>query len=169
VKSFEGLTQFEIKEFKDENGKYYPAQTIQLDPTKTILEFREFTGVRPDVTVVSENGLTFAIEIFVTNKTKERKINRLKEHNLPTLEIGINDFYTANQEQCKVDVLFIEKHARILTAEMKRKKWLSLPLSHHTAGLNSSEKPILSSTNTPHGNGCCLSLIYLIPILLIIY
>lgn len=94
------MTEFEFPSFKDDNGNYYPAQTIPIDPDKTIMEFRDLQGIRSDVTITSLGGMQVAIEIFVTNRTKEKKIQRIEDHKLPTIEINLKDFYQLNRDRC---------------------------------------------------------------------
>lgn len=164
IKKFDGLPEFEVPSFKDEQGNYYPAQVIRIDPGKTVMEFRDLLGIRPDVTITSTNGMTLAVEIFVTNKTKEKKIERLNDHRLPTVEINLNDFFVANRNRCKTDIPFINKNASILIAEITRKKWLSSPRSGAIVDLVKGEEPTPVQpqlTSTSPGQGCLLTLLLL--------
>jgi hypothetical protein len=170
IKSFEGLKEFELPTFKDEEGYYYPVQTISIDPSKTALEFRELEGVRPDVTITSLGGMQLGIEIFVTNRTKEKKIQRLEGHKLPTLEINLEDFYRFNRERCKTDISFIKENALRLVCELKRKSWLATPKPDQIIGLLKGEEliPVVSppSTSSP-GEGCLFLFIFSVAILIL--
>jgi hypothetical protein len=167
IKSFEGLTEFQIPSFKDGQGNFYPEQMLLIDPNNTVLEFRELKGIRPDVTIVSIRGMQLAVEIFVTNRTKEKKVQRLNEHKLPTVELNLNDFYLKNKEQCKTDVPFIRDNAPKLVAELRRKKWLQLPTFDQVTGLTFGDEPQPEPPSQPKpspGQGCLL--LFVIPILL---
>ena len=169
IKSFEGVIEFELPSFKDEEGNYYPVQTISIDSSKTILEFRELKGIRPDVTVTSAGGMQLAIEIFVTNRTKEKKIERLQEHKLPTIEISLKDFYNLNRERCKTDIAFIKENAPALVAELKRKNWLAKPKADQIVGLTKGAEPIpvVSPPSTSPPGGCLLLFIFPVAILIL--
>jgi len=167
IKSFEGLTEFELPSFKDDQGNFYPKQLFLIDPDKTILEFRELKGIRPDVTIVSTTGMQLAVEVFVTNQTKDQKVQRLSEHKLPTIELNLHDFYFKNKEQCKTDVPFIRDNAPKLVTELHRKKWLQLPEFGQVIGLTIGEEPKPEPPARAHsstGQGCLL--LFVIPILL---
>lgn len=164
IKKFDGLAEFEVPSFKDEQGNYYPAQVIRIDPGKTVMEFRDLLGIRPDVTITSVNGMTLAVEIFVTNKTKEKKIQRLNDHSLPTVEVNLNDFYIVNRNQCKTDIPFINENASILIAQIDRKKWLSSPQFGEIVDLAKGEEstPVQPQpASTSPGQGCLLALLLL--------
>ena len=164
IKSFEGLAHFELPAFKDEQGNYYPVQTFLIDTKKTVLEFRELHGVRPDVTVTSLSGMVLAIEIFVTNRTKDQKIQRLAEHKLATLEINLNDFYQRNKERCKTDIPFINENAPVLVSELRRKKWLAKPMVDQIIDLMKGEEPIQAtpvSVPTQPNQGCLMALLFI--------
>lgn len=170
IKKFEGLSQFEVPAFKDDGGNYYPTQILNINPEKTILEFKELQDVRPDVTVTSLNGMRLAIEIFVTNKTKERKIARLNNHNLPTIEIDLNDFYRSNRIRCKTDIAFINENAEVLIQKLPLKKWLNTPTSESIIDLIKGEEPKVEPPkvlpNQPTG---CLVLLILMPLIVVLY
>jgi hypothetical protein len=167
IKSFEGLIEFELPPFKDDQGNFYPQQLFIIDPDKTVLEFRELKGIRPDVTIVSTSGMQLAVEIFVTNRTKDQKVQRLNDHKLPTIELNLNDFYLKNKEQCKTDIPFIKDNAPKLVAELHRKKWLQFPTFDQVIGLTIGEEPkpeAPSQSQASPGQGCLV--LFVIPILL---
>ena len=171
IKSFEGLKEFELPSFKDDEGNYYPVQTIHIDSDKTVMEFRELRGIRPDVTITPLGGMQLAIEIFVTNRTKDKKIQRLEDHKLPTIEINLNDFYHLNRERCRTDITFIKENSPILVAELKRKNWLAKPKVDQIVDLVKGEDPapaISRSTSSP-GQGCLLILIFPLAVLLLLH
>jgi hypothetical protein len=163
IKSFEGLKEFELPSFKNDEGNYYPVQLISIDLTKTILEFRELKGIRPDVTVTSLTGMQFAIEIFVTHRTKENKIQRLEDHKLPTIEIDLKDFYYLNRERCKTDIRFIKENAPLLVSDLNRKNWLAKPKPEQIVDLIKREEAVVivspPSTTSP-SQGSLLLLIF---------
>jgi hypothetical protein len=167
IKSFERLTEFQLPSFKDDQSNFYPDQVFFIDPEKTVVEFRGLKGVRPDVTLESTSGMKLAVEVFVTNRTKEQKIQRLNDHKLPTIELNLNDFYLRNREQCKTDIIFIKENALILIAELRRKKWLQHANVDQVIGLMVGEEPktkIEPSTRNSPSQGCLV--FFVIPVLL---
>jgi hypothetical protein len=171
IKSFEGLMEFELPSFKDDEGNYYPTQIFFIDPDRTVMEFRELQGIRPDVTITSLGGTQLAIEIFVTNRTKDKKIQRLEDHKLPTIEINLNDFYQTNRERCKTDIIFIKENSPVLVAELKRKNWLAKPKVDQIVDLIKGEEPVPKSspsTTSSPGQGCLLLLVLPSAILVIL-
>jgi hypothetical protein len=170
IKSFEGLTEFQLPSFKDDQGNFYSEQVFLIDPRKTIVEFRELKGIRPDVTLESTNGMKLAVEVFVTNRAKEQKVQRLNDHKLPTIELNLNDFYLRNREQCKTDIPFIKENAPLLIAELPRKKWLQVPNAQQVIGLIVGEEPktIIEPSNPSSPSQGCVVL-FVIPLLLALF
>lgn len=134
------------------------------------MEFRDLQGIRSDVTITSLGGMQVAIEIFVTNRTKEKKIQRLEDHKLPTIEINLKDFYQLNRDRCKSDITFIKENAPVLVAELKRKNWLAKPNVDQVVDLTKGKEPVPSvpaSTTSSPGQGCLLLFIFPIAIMIL--
>jgi hypothetical protein len=167
IKAFENLDKLEVPPFNDEYGNYYPSQVFLIDVDETVPEFRDLEGIRPDVALTSIHGMKLGIEIFVTSKTKEKKIQRIANHKLPTIEINLLEFYNLNRERCKTDIDFINQHAPQLIADPKRKIWLAQPCFQQTPGLVQSSPPTKTTpapkSSTSSSGGGCLVILLVIP------
>ena len=72
----------------------------------------------PDITIYSEQDKPLAIEIFVTHKIDENKLRKIRELNLPTIEIDLSEFNRSITE---------EELAEILIESTQKKKWIYSP------------------------------------------
>ena len=63
----------------------------------------------------------------MTNRTKEKNIERIVNYKMPAIEINLMDFYNRNRERCKTDIDFINQNALHLIHELYRKVWLAQP------------------------------------------
>ena len=122
IKYFQKLESFEAPSL---NGN--ESFIIKIDTTQTKLEYNGFKNLRPDIKITSIEDDTYFIEIFVTHETKGKKLNELKEYNLPTIEIELNDFYYQHQEQCRINVEFVRNEVPTLISNIALKKWLYHP------------------------------------------
>lgn len=74
IKWFEERENFQIPSFKETGAK-----RLELDSTKTVLEFRKLERLIPDVRLTTEDGFVFAIEIVVTNDIKPEKAKLIEQ------------------------------------------------------------------------------------------
>lgn len=162
VKWFEGQTALEIPEGRVVD-KILTRKTLNIDPTKTQLEFRQHQSVIPDVIVETEEGFKIAIEIVVSNDVSPEKSILLHELKLPTICIDLSDFYNANKEACRTDIDFIKSNLDRLLQDLVRKRWVRLPPTEmQNPGIEWKQKQPAST------DGCLLSFVALIVIYFVV-
>jgi hypothetical protein len=96
-------------------AKIFIAENNKIQSPKGIIHYDEVFIEKhlgflcPDVTIIS-NGEKICIEIFVTNKKKEKQINLYKENNLKCFEINLSqvsyDISPENLKELVLDELF---------------------------------------------------------------
>lgn len=57
----------------------------------------------------------------------EEKMSKLKESDVPTIEIDLSNFYYIHNEKCQVDKQFIDENLDDLLTDIKLKKWVNPP------------------------------------------
>lgn len=151
IRAFLELDIFEIPNINMQ-GVNYPASKVTLNKSKTVIEYRLTKGIVPDVVLESIEGFRFAVEIYVTNPTKEEKIKKLVSNDLPTLEIDLNSFYKNNIEDCRTDLAFIKSHVFDLVNDLKLKTWLRPPL-------DSGPLMLEKQKTLPDNTGCLVAIL----------
>lgn len=121
IRHFKELAEFR---FPDLNGVPH---VVTLDPKETILEYNGLKNMKPDVRIVSTDGVEYLIEVFVTHETKGKKVEIIKGYQKPTIEIDLNNFYLSNLESCKNDLPFVRSRIPELLSNEGLKKWLYHP------------------------------------------
>lgn len=101
-----------------EDELIYPAKEIQIE--KVELE-RRFGDVIPDV-VVYAGGKHFFVEIYVTHCIDDKKLVKLKQANISTLEIDLSH---------RDNTTSIEELKELLLYENEEKKWKYNSVSEH--------------------------------------
>lgn len=87
-----------------------PSKEIIVDDVK--LE-QKYDNIIPDIVVIS-NEKTFFVEIFVTHKIDDTKLEKLKKANISTMEIDLSNL----EEDITIDML-----SEILMTDNNRKVW----------------------------------------------
>jgi hypothetical protein len=132
---FKGKNDFEIPSHLFKN-KLLDKQIIQIDSSKTELEFRKLKRIIPDVILHSPSGLILAIEIVVTNDISEKKKKLIDEFNLPTLRINLAEFYSLDPFRSRTDLEYIMANINVLLSDLSLKSWIRVPSELN--GLNTS-------------------------------
>jgi hypothetical protein len=157
VKWFEDCSVYELPK----SGRI-KLQTVQLNTSKTKLEFRKLERIIPDVKLTSIDGLTFAIEIVVTSDISSEKSKLIEEFNLPTVRVDLSSFYKKNQHQCRTDFDFVKESLEGLLTDITLKSWAIEPidLALNTLGLEEL-KPEPVQSNNIDNTGCVVVLLTL--------
>lgn len=125
VQWYKNKSSLTIPEAQISGGKY-SQQVVNL---KTIsCEHRGSPGFIPDVYLETVEGFKFIIEIVVTNDIDKEKSKLIREIELPTIAIYLNDFYKDNQEQCRYDQKFVSENLNSLLTDIQLQEWFFDPL-----------------------------------------
>jgi hypothetical protein len=112
-------------------GRREPFKRVALK--STVLEHR-LGQIVPDVVATLLDNSELLIEVTVTNHITEERLERIKQVNLPTLEIDFSHMGgIVNRERLR----------RLVLDEVTGKRWLHHPLMHqHLADLNYQARPV---------------------------
>lgn len=102
-------------EYNDSNFKLplLNAENINFDNVESEIGFER---IIPDLTCYSGNNIKMFIEIKVTHGIDDDKYLKLKEYNIPTMEIDLSDIDRNIDEKTLEDIFY---------RESKSKKWIS--------------------------------------------
>lgn len=122
----------------------YESMEIEIDHVEVE---QHFGNIIPDV-VVHSNGRKFFVEIYVTHRIDEKKLNKLKEAHISTLEIDLS--------QCDYEI-DPSKLAHFLLDDCKEKTWIynAKAERYFKMLLDIAErKPIIQRGFALHVDGC---------------
>jgi hypothetical protein len=132
-------------------------QTVELDITRTELEFRKLERIIPDVKLTTIKGFVFVIEIVVTSDIKMEKSKLIEDFKLPTLRIDLSNFYYRNKENCRTDYEFVKSNLDGLLTDINIKSWAIAPTNSNLDSLDLEElKP--NPATTAENTGCLVVL-----------
>lgn len=105
------LPNIEIKHTKKYVEIIKKGQTINID--KAIVEY-SLDDIKPDL-LISSNNQQYIVEIYVTHKVDEQKYQKIKQLNIPTIEINLSKYRHNINEETLQDILLNEN---------KQKYWI---------------------------------------------
>jgi hypothetical protein len=123
IKWFIDQDNYDLPKHKSLNNNF----SREIDREKTQQEFRLLRKMIPDVRLFTKDNFEFAIEIVVTNDINQEKVKLIKEFKLPTVRVDLQDFYRANQTDCRTNIKFIQDNLQSLLTDIDRKRWVIPP------------------------------------------
>ena len=105
------LPNIEIKHNKNHVEIIKKGQTINID--SVIVEY-SLDDIKPDLLITSNNQ-QYIVEIYVTHKVDEQKYQKIKQLNIPTIEINLSKYRHNIKEEVLQDILLNEN---------KQKYWI---------------------------------------------
>jgi len=124
---FKGYVEFFLPDVIDKSGKKIKdSWPLKIDKSKTRVEYKHH-DVKPDVAIYGTNKERYYIEVFVTNETKLKKIQKIQGYKVPTIEIRLDDFYKMLSKEQRYDLDFLREEIDSLLSDNSRKYWLFPP------------------------------------------